>query len=477
MEESVKANTTPLSRIAHETGEGPGRRCASGHLLVPSAVVAAGRRRPCSSRLLDSSISSISSKKSEARPSDILSRIMGFFSRRFRKLDEAADGFLARRPKLASGLARHGFLLLAAAAALFIAVGAASPVGRGQEIVYATGEGDISSIQPDTGESFPVHGPDDEGFATAPLLNGGSRNLSFTVLREGEDALRGDLYGADLARGTRAMIEAADPNEVFIHGGYSNDREWLMASRYSGDAQPNAVVLTASGATIEPVEAASPDSPAILAPTWTGLSSLYAWRKGDRGKLSLTAYNFFEQRRAVVYETESRVGTPSYNPESNTIVFAERPRRDDLGNSRLTAIAGTAEVEVSGAEGLGVYDPSIPVPEFDDAMAVMWTDGEETGVGLFDPATWEFEKTGIPAEEGSRHPQISYDGTYVATANREGTTLTVRRMDDGSVARRIDNLQPPDTALGKMRRAGLEVPEEAEWLAPPNFSWRSVADS
>lgn len=402
---------------------------------------------------------------------------MGFLSRRIRRLDEAADGLLARRPRLASALVRYGFVFLAAVAALFIAVGAASPVGRGQEIVYATGGGKIAAIQPETGESFPIYAPSDDGFAAAPLLNGGSRNLSFTVLREGGGSLRGDFYGADLARGTRALIEAANPNEVFIHGGYSNDREWLMAGRFSGEAEPNAVVLTASGATVEPVEAASPDSPAILAPTWTGLTSLYAWRGGDDGSLSLTAYNFFEERRAVVYETENRVGTPSYNPESNTIVFSERPRGADLESSRLTAIAGTAEVEVSGAGGLGVYDPSIPVPELDDAMAVMWTDGGRTGVGLFDPASWRFEKTGVIVERGSRHPQISYDGTYVATQNAEGTEITVRRMDDGSVVRSVEGLQPPEAALGKMREAGLEVPVEAEWISPPNFTWRSVADS
>ncbi len=402
---------------------------------------------------------------------------MGFLSRRIRRLDEAVDGLLARRPRLASALARHGFLFLAAVAALFVAVGAASPVGRGQEILYATEGGEIASIQPESGESFRIHGSSDDGFATAPLLNGGSRNLSFTVLREGPDTLRGDLYGADLVRGTRALIEAANPNEVFVHGGYSNDREWLMASRFSGEAEPNAVVLTASGATVEPVEAAPPDSPAILAPTWTGLTSLYAWRGGEGGSLSLTAYNFFEERRAVVYETGNRVGTPSYNPDSNTIVFSERPRDGSIEDSRLTAIAGTAEVEVSGAGGMGVYDPSIPVPELDDAMAVMWTDGERTGVGVFDPASWRFEKTGVVVERGSRYPQISYDGTYVATMDEEGTEITVRRMDDGSVARRVEGLQPPEAALEKMRKSGLEVPEEAQWLAPPNFTWRSVADS
>lgn len=387
------------------------------------------------------------------------------------------DGLLARRPKFASGLARHGFLALAAVAALFVVVGAASPVGRDQQIVYATDGGGISSIQPETGEVLPVHGSKDEGFAVAPLLNGGSRNLSYTVLREEGETLRGDFYGADLARGTRAMIEAARPNEVFIHGGYSHDRSWLMANRYSDSARPNAVVLTASGATIEPVEAASPASPAILAPTWTGPNSLYAWRKGDGGGFSLSAYNFFEERRAVVYETEERVGLPSYYSDSNTIVFAERPEDADLGDSRLTAIAGTAEVEVSGAGGLGVYDPSIPVPELDYAMAVMWTDGSEAGIGLFDPEEWRFEKTDILVEEGSRHPQISYDGTYVATTDSEGATLTVRRMDDGSVVRRIEDLQPPDAALEMMESSGLRAPGEAGWFAPPNFSWRSVADS
>ncbi|MGH3087350.1 MAG: hypothetical protein ACRDSJ_08535 [Rubrobacteraceae bacterium] len=404
--------------------------------------------------------------------SDILCRIMGFFPRRFRRLDEAADGLLARRPRLASGLSRYGFLLLAAFAAFFVAVGAAFPVGRGQEIVYATGEGDVVATQPATGERTPIHVSD--GLATAPLLNGGSRNLSYTVLRDGE--FRGDLYGADLARGTRALTRTATAGEVFVHGGYSNDREWLLASRYSDDARPNVVALTASGATMQPVEPGPADSPAILGPSWTGLNSLYAWRKNGGG-LSLTAYNFFEERQAVVYETENRVGLPSYNFESNTIVFDERPVGADLEESRLTAIAGTAEVEVSGTEGLGVYDPSIPVPELDYDMAVIWTNGDESGVGLFDPSDWTFEKTGVMMERGSRHPQLSYDGTYVATANDEGNTITVRRMDDGSVVRRIEGAQPPDVALAKMREAGLTVPEEAGWLAPPNFTWRSFEDS
>lgn len=401
---------------------------------------------------------------------------MDFFLRRFRELDGAADGFLGRRPRFASRLSRYGFLLLAAVAALFIAVGAASPVGRGQEIVYATKDGSIVSTRPQTGETTPVYDPNEDGFASAPLLNGGSRSLSFTVLREGPGAFRGDLYGADLARGTRALIQAAEPGEAFIHGGYSSGRDWLMASRYSEEAQPNVVVFTASGATMQPLEEASPDSPAILGPTWTGLTSLYAWRKGEGG-LSLTAYNFFEQRQAVVYETENRVGLPSYNFDSNTIVFDERPMGSSLEESRLKAIAGTAEVKVSGVGGLGVYDPSIPVPDLDNRMAVIWTDGEESGVGLFDPATWTFEKTGVNVESGSRHPRISYDGTYVATANAEGTEITVRRMDDGSVVRRVEDLQPPEEALEKMREAGLEVPKQAKWLAPPNFTWRSFEDS
>lgn len=403
---------------------------------------------------------------------------MNLLSQTFRKLDGAVDGLLTRRPGLASGLVRYGLLAFAALAALLVAVGAASsPPGRGQEIVYATKDGGISSIQPATGDEYPVYAPKDAGFAAAPLLNGGSRSLSFTVFGGDGGEFRGDLYGADLARGTKAGLQFARAGEAFIYGGYSGDRQWLMASRFSKDAPPNVAVLASIGAGMRFIEPESAGTPAILGPAWTAQNSLYTWRKGDGDGLSLTAYNFLEQRQAVVYETDRRVGLPSYNFESNTIVFDERPSGAPLEEAHIKAIVGTTEGEVSGMEGLNVYDPSIPVPELDYKMAVLWTDGQKTGVGLLDPNRLTFEKSGVEVEAGSRQPQVSYDGSFVATTDPDGTTVTVRRLDDGSIVRKIEGAQPPGTALEKMREVGMRVPEEAGWFVPASFTWRSFEDS
>lgn len=396
-----------------------------------------------------------------------------------RRLGAALDRTLERRPKLTAALARYGMLAFVVLGAVFIAAGAATPEGRGQQIVYAGQDGGIYSVAPEGGERLTIHAPNDDSFATAPLLNGGSRSLSFTVFHEGDGGLRGDLYGADLVRATEALIQTANPGEAFVYGGYSSDREWLMAERFSVESPPNVAVFTASGASrryVEPEDEA--DAATVNGASWTARNSLYAWLSGgSRMNFSLTAYDFFERRQAVVYRTENRVGRASYNFGSNTAVFDERPLGGDLEASRLTALAGTAEMPVSGVDGIGVYDPSLPIPELDDGMAALWTDGQTTGLGIFDPARWSFERTNIEVEPGSRYPQVSYDGSYLTTLDDSGTTLTVRRMDDGEIVGRIEDIQPPDEAVRMMREAGMNVPDSAEWTAPAPYTWRSFAAS
>ncbi|MGI8650729.1 MAG: hypothetical protein ACR2KW_10185 [Rubrobacter sp.] len=418
-----------------------------------------------------------------------LSKTIRILTKRMaRVIGAQVDALLERRPGFASALARYGFLIFAALAGLFVAAGAATPEGRGQQIVYASSDGGIYSVPPEGGERTVVYDPKERGgFAASPLLNGGSRSLSFTVFRESEGNIRGDLYGADLVRGTNALIQTADPGEALVYGGYSYDRAWLMAEHFSEAVPPNVAVLTASGASRRYME---PDSEGegvlpILGAAWTAQNSLYAWLPGPRGAgndaasstNSLTAYDFFERRQAVVYRTENRVGRVSYNFDSNTAVFDERPVGAGFEDSRLTALAGTAEMPVSGADGLGVYDPSLPVSNLDYRMAVLWTDGQRTGVGLFDPANWTFEKTAATVEAGSRYPQISYDGTYVTTLDEGQSVLTVRSLDDGRVVNRIRDVQPNATAIEMMRESGLDVPRSAEWTAPAPYSWRSFAGS
>lgn len=399
-----------------------------------------------------------------------------------RRLDARLDGFLGRRPRFTAYLARYGALVFLLIGGVFVVAAAAAPEGRGQQLVYASGEGEVLAASPEPGvEPLPVFEPAEGELAAAPLLNGGSRSLSFTVLRgEGEGDLRGDLYGADLVRGTVAQIQSADPGEAFLFGGYSYDRSWLMAERFSAEEPPNAAIFTASGATRRYVEPEGEDgAAAVIGAAWGAQNSLYAWLSSGEGEgaASLTAYNFFERRQAVVYRTENRVGLASYNFESNTAVFDERPPGAPLSKSRLVALSGTNRMPVEGADGLGLYDPSLPVPNLDYGMAVLWTDGERTGVGVFDPATWTFRETGVLVEAGSRYPQVSYDGALVATLDEAGTTLTVRRMEDGEVVRRIEGVQPPEVALDRLREGGIRIPDSAYASAPAPYSWRSFADS
>ena len=391
------------------------------------------------------------------------------------RFDASLARFIARRPGLAGNTVRYGWALLAALAILLLAVGAVTAVGRSQEIIYATEDGSIVSLEPESGAITEIYGGGPGGYATSPARTGGSRNISFTVLRGDGKSLRGDLYSADLVRNTRALTRRAKPGEVFADSSFSGDRTWLLASRYAAGSPPNTLVLPASGATERLLEPELPGAAPILGPVWGAENVVFAWRLGPEG-LTLTAYNFFERRQAVVYETEERVGVPYYYFDSNALVFDERPQGADLSESRVRLLVGTAELPLSGAEDLGLYDPASIVPELGDALPVMWTDGEETGVGLIDSEGWSFSKTGITMEPGSRSPRVSRDGAYVATTDADGTTLTVRRMEDGSVVRRVEDLQSPGVALGRMREAGLDLPREVGWFAPENFSWRSLDD-
>ncbi len=391
------------------------------------------------------------------------------------RFDASLDRFIARRPGLAGNTVRYGWALLVGLAILLLAVGAVTAGGRSQEIIYATKDGSIVSLEPESGAVTEIYGGGTGDYATSPARTGGSRSISFTVLRGSGESLRGDLYSADLVRNTRALTRRAEPGAVFADSSFSGDRTWLLASRYATGTPPNTLVLPASGATERLLEPDLPGAVPLLGPVWGAENTVFAWRLGPDG-LTLTAYNFFERRQAAVYDTSKRVGTPYYYFDSNALVFDERSKGADLSESRVKVLVGTGEIPLSGAEGLGLYDPAPIVPELGNALPVMWTDGEKTGVGLIDSKSWSFSKTGVTVEPGSRSPRVSRDGAYVATTDAGGTTLTVRRMEDGSRVRRVDDLQAPGTALDRMREVSFESPEEADWFASENFSWRSLED-
>lgn len=400
---------------------------------------------------------------------------MNSISQRWRALDTSLERLFARRPAFARGLVRYGWLILLALAALLLAGGAVTAGGRSQQVVYATQDGSIVALEPVSGRETVLYEGNSDHYATTPGRTGGSRSIAFTVLRDDAGELRGSLYSADLVRETRALLQNAAPGEVLAYPDYDTQRKWVLANRFTRYASPNVEIFTASAATSRLLEPNLPDAAPTLGSAWTAENSIYAWRTGS-GKSSLTAYNFFERRQASVYETKDRVGPGAYYFDANAFLFAEHPRGAGLEQSRLKLLAGTGELKVSGAEDLGVYDPSSPVTYLKSKIPVLWTDGKKTGVGLVDPDGWNFSKTGVEVEAGSRNPGISNDGRYVATTNSEGTEITVREMNDGSIVRRIRDVQPPDTALRKMRKAGMRVPKEAGWLAPPNYSWRSFED-
>ena len=400
---------------------------------------------------------------------------MDSISQRWRALDASLDRFLDRRSSFTGGLVRYGWLVLLALAALLIAGGAVTAGGRSQQVVYATQDGSIVALEPISGTKTVLYKGNSDHYATTPGRTGGSRSIAFTVLRDDAGELRGSLYGADLVRETRALLQDAEPGEVLAYPDYDAQRRWVFANRFTRDAPPNVEVFTASAATSRLLEPDLPDAAPILGPAWTAENSIYAWRTAQ-DKSTLTAYNFFERRQASVYETGGRMGPGVYYFDANAFLFDERPRGAGLEQSRLKLLVGTGGLKVSGTKDLGIYDPSSPVTYLDGKIPVLWTDGDRTGAGLVDPDGWSFGKTGIEVDAGSRDPGISNDGRYVATTNSDGTELTVREMSDGSIVRRIRDAQPPDTALRKMREAGVRVPEEAGWLAPPNFSWRSFED-
>lgn len=396
-------------------------------------------------------------------------------SRLRHRFDASLDRFIARRPGLAGNTVRYGWALLLVLAILLLAVGAVTVGGRSQEIIYATADGSIVSLEPESGAVTEIYGGGSGDYATSPARTGGSRNISFTVLRGNGEDLRGDLYSVDLVRNTRALTRRAGPGEVFAGSSFSGDRTWLLASRYVVGSPPNTLVLPASGATERLLEPDLPGAAPILGPVWGAENMVFAWRLGPDG-LTLTAYNFFERRQAVVYETDKRVGTPYYYFDSNALVFDERPQGAALAESHVKLLVGTAELPLSGVAGLGLYDPAPIAPDLGDALPVMWTDGEQTGVGLIDSESWSFSKTGVTVEPGSRSPRVSRDGAYVATTDTNGTELTVRRLEDGSVVRRVEDLQAHGSALDRTRAAGFEPPQETGWFAPENFSWRSLED-
>jgi hypothetical protein len=401
---------------------------------------------------------------------------MKALSERAGAFEAALDRFLERRSGLAARTARYGWLALALLAALLLAGGATFAGGRSQQVVYATEGGSVVALEPEGGTVTPLYEGDAGHYATGVGRTGGSRSIAFTVLREDGGELRGSLYSADLVRETRALLQNAAPGEVLAYPDFAPDRAWVMASRFAAGSPPNVAVLTGSSATSRLLEPDPPAGPAVLGPTWTSEKALYAWRTGPDG-MALTAYDFFERRQAAVYETDERVGPASYYFDANALLFAERPRGAGPEESRIRLLVGTGEMDVSGAGGLGLYDPSPPVTFLDGRISVMWTDRKQTGVGLVDPDGWAFEKTGIAVEEGSRNPRISTDGRYLATTDASGTVLTVRRMDDGDVVRRVEGVQPAEETLRRMRAAGMDVPEEAGWLAPANFGWRSFEDA
>lgn len=400
---------------------------------------------------------------------------MNSIPERWRALDASLERLLARRPALARGVVRYGWLILLSLAALLVAGGAVTAGGRSQQVVYATQDGSIVSLEPVSGTKTILYEGDDGHYATTPGRTGGSRSIAFTVLRNDAGELRGSLYGADLVRETRALLQDAEPGEVIAYPDYDTQRKWVLANRFTRDAPPNVEVFTASAATSRLLEPDLPGAVPILGPAWTAENSIYAWRMGS-GKSTLTAYNFFERRQATVYETGEQVGSSAYYFDANAFLFAERPRGAGLERSRIKLLAGTGELSISGVGDLGLYDPSSPVTYLENKIPVLWTDGEKTGVGLIDPDGWTFNKTGVEVEAGSRDPGVSNDGRYVATTSSAGTELTVRKMSDGSVVRRVEDVQPPDTALRRMREAGMRVPKEAGWLRTANFSWRSFED-
>ena len=397
------------------------------------------------------------------------------FPLRPQELNARLERFLARRPGFTRRLARYGVLLFVGLLAVAVAGGALAAGERSQELIYATADGSVVSLEPESGVVTTIY-QGGEGYAGVPSQFGGSRNVAFPVLWGADDSLRASLYSVDLVRGTRARLYAASTGEAFIFPEFSTDRGRILATRFTTTSPPNTLVSLASGVSSLLLEPDLPGRPALLGPAWVSDIAAYAWSVED-GRSSLTAYDVLERRQAVVYETEKQVGPPAYYRVDNAVVFAERPRETSLEESRLKVFAGSQELPVSRTGDLGLYDPGPLVPSLGEKLPVMWTDGRESGVGLLDPADWGFEKTGIKTAPGSRHPQFSRDGSAVSTTSADGEELTIRRTDGGGVVRKVENVQPPEKVLSRLRDAGYEVPPAAGRLAPAHYGWKSLEGS
>ncbi len=391
-----------------------------------------------------------------------------------REFDARLDRFLARRPGLVRLLVRYGALLFAGLLALAVAGGALAAGERSQELIYATTDGSVVSLEPESGAVTPIY-RGGEGYAGVPSQFGGSRSVAFPVLWGTGESLRASLYSVDLVRGTRARLYAASTGEAFVFPEFSTDRGRILATRFTTSSPPNTLVSLASGVSSLLMEPDLLGRPALLGPAWVSDIAAYTWSVED-GRSLLTAYDVLERRQAVVYETEKQVGPLSYYRVDNAVVFAERPRDAGLRESELRVFTGSQELPISGAEDLGLYDPGPLVPSLGEKLPVMWTDGGEYGIGLLDPADWGFEKTGIKTAPESRYPQFSRDATAVSTTSADGTELTVRHTD-GGVARKVRNVQPPEAVLSRLRDAGYEVPSAAGRLAPAHYGWKSLEGS
>lgn len=399
---------------------------------------------------------------------------MRSFSERLRGLDALMDRYLWRHPRVTGTLASYGVLLLfGLAAAVFVGSGAAFG-GTVHGIVYSTQDGDVVSLQPESGETVTVYGGD--GYATAP--SEGARTLSFSVLRGEGDSLRGDLYRVNLVQQTLARLISARPGEAFVFPEFSQGRGRIAATHYAEGSPPNVLISFAGGVSSQLLQPQLPESPALQAPEWLSGTAVYAWRT-DGERISLVAHDFLERQQAEVYEPEGEVDALSYFSQWNALLFAERPRDSGLAGSQIKVRAGNSELPVSGAGGLGLYDPSPGGASLEGEIALLWTDPGtgEAGLGTLDPDGWTFEKTGVEVEPGSRNPRVSPDGLYLAVTDGSGSEISVHSMEDSSLLRRIDDVQPPGEALDRLREAGMEVPEGSERRSPAGFSWSSFEGS
>ena len=387
------------------------------------------------------------------------------------------DDWLSRHPRFTRNFARYGWVMFVVLALVILFVASFTKVGRSQQIIYVNQAGDVVMLDPDNGSSSTIYEGDEEDYATGLTRTGGSRNLAFTVLKESAESLRGDIYTIDMNRGARSRITNAAPGEVFSAPDFSFGTGGVASTYYSSTAPPNTLTLQSIGAGEVFLEPNLSGRPAVLGPVWISESALYSWSSSDSDTTVLKAYNFTERRQVAVYETTEQVGYSTYHRDSNALVFSERPRNGDLTDSELELLVGTEMVPVSGVEeGMGVYDPSPPTPALQGAMAAIWTTGQESGIGILDPETGEFQSTEVTVPNGSRNAQISRNGDYVATTSADGTELLIQDLQSGQEIQRVEDLQPLGTTVEAMKAHDLRVPPEAEWFTQANFGWRALRD-